>query len=135
MSDTLAWLDRLLRVTNDHDLDALVACFAPDYVNNTPTHPGRGFVGRDQVRRNWEQIFAFVPDVHAEVVDAAVDGSTIWSQWNMRGTRRDGTAQHLAGVIIFGLDGDTARTATFFLEPVDESPDSVNDAVRDQVVR
>lgn len=39
-------------------------------------HPERGFTGRDQVRRNWEQIFAAVPDVTAEVVRIAVDGDT-----------------------------------------------------------
>lgn len=135
MSDAGAWLDRLERVTNAHDLDAVVACFAADYENTTPAHPGRGFVGRDQVRRNWEQIFAFVPDIQVEVVAACVDGSTVWSQWDMRGSRRDGSTHHLAGVIVFGLDGNTARTGAFFLEPVDETSGSVDDAVRGQVFR
>jgi len=135
MTDALTWLDRLTRATNDHDLDALTACFADDYENITPAHPSRGFVGRDQVRRNWEQIFAFVPDVRGTLVAAAADGGTVWSQWELRGTRRDGSAHHLAGVIIFEVDGDTARRATFFLEAVDESPGSVDDAVRRQVVR
>lgn len=135
MSDTQAWLDRLVRATNDRDLDALVACFAADYENTTPAHPSRGFTGRDQVRRNWEQIFAFVPDIRTEVVAAVVDGSTVWSQWDMRGTRADGGAHHVAGVIVFGLEGGAARTARFFLEPVDETPDTVDDAVRTQVVR
>src|SRR5664279_3034738 len=86
-----AMLERLVRATNDHDLDALVDCFAADYRNETPAHPGRGFVGRDQVRKNWEQIFAFVPDVTAEVVRSAADGNTVWSEWEMRGTRPDGS--------------------------------------------
>ena len=63
-----AMVERLVRATNDHDVDALAACFAEDYENETPVHPARGFRGREQVRRNWEQIFAFVPDVRAEVV-------------------------------------------------------------------
>lgn len=135
MTDALTWLDRLVRATNDHDLDALTSCFADDYENITPAHPSRGFVGREQVRRNWEQIFEFVPDVRATVVAAAADGGTVWSQWDMQGTRRDGSAHHLAGVIIFEVDGGTAHRATFFLEAVDESEDSVNDAVTRQVVR
>ena len=135
MNDARRWLDRLQRATNDHDLDALVACFASDYENETPAHPERGFGGRDQVRRNWEQIFEFVPDVRAEVVAATTDDAVVWSQWDMRGTRRDGSRHHLVGVIIFELDGDTARRATFFLEPVDASSGSVDDAVRSQVVR
>ena len=56
-------MDRLCAATNAHDLDGIVGCFAEDYRNETPVHPARGFVGREQVRRNWQQIFAFVPDV------------------------------------------------------------------------
>ena len=135
MTDPRAWLDRLVRATNAHDLDALVACFAADYVNVAPAHPGRGFVGSAQVRQNWQQILAAVPDIRAEVVAAAFDGQTAWTQWDMRGTRRDGSPHHMAGVIVFEVADDTACKATFFLEPVDEAAGSVDDAIRDEVVR
>ena len=49
-------LGRLIQATNAHDIDAIVACFAPAYRNDTPAHPARSFTGRDQVRRTWEQI-------------------------------------------------------------------------------
>jgi ketosteroid isomerase-like protein len=128
-------VERLVRATNDHDIDALVACFAPEYSNETPVHPGRGFRGRDQVRRNWEQIFAFVPDVRAEVVRLTADGDTVWSEWEMNGTRRDGTAHHMRGVILFGVRDGLAQWARFYLEPVEDETGTVDDAVRDQVVR
>jgi ketosteroid isomerase-like protein len=135
MTDARAWVDRLVAATNAHDLEALVGCFARDYRNITPAHPGRGFTGREQVRRNWEQIFASVPDLRADVVASTVDGSTVWTQWDMRGTRADGSAHRMAGVIIFDVTGDVAQAATFFLEPVDAGDDSVDQAVRAQVVR
>lgn len=128
-------VDRLLAATNAHDLEALVACFAPDYSNETPLHPSRGFRGRDQVRRNWEQIFGFVPDLQAEVTRRAVDGDTAWTEWVMTGTRRDGSAHRMAGVILFGVADGVAGWARFYLEPVDESTSGVDDAVRAQVVR
>ena len=56
-------IDRLIQATNEHDLEGIVGCFAADYRNETPAHPARGFVGRDQVRRNWTQILAAVPDI------------------------------------------------------------------------
>ncbi|MEO6412854.1 MAG: nuclear transport factor 2 family protein [Pedococcus sp.] len=39
-------VQRVVDATNAHDLDSLVECFAPGYVNQTPAHPGRSFVGR-----------------------------------------------------------------------------------------
>jgi ketosteroid isomerase-like protein len=128
-------VERLVRATNDHDLDALVKCFADEYENETPAHPARGFCGRAQVRRNWEQIFAFVPDIRAEVLQTAIDGDTVWTEWEMSGTRRDGKRHCMRGVIIFGVADGVARWARFYLEPADDGVDTVDDAVGQQVVR
>lgn len=122
-------VERLRRATDDHDLDAIVGCFAEDYVNETPAHPGRGFAGREQVRTNWRQILGGVPDIRADVLHSAVDGNSIWSEWEMRGTRIDGTPHLMRGVIIFGVDGDLISSARFYLEPVDPGADGVNGAV------
>ncbi len=135
MDAARSWLERLLAATNDHDVDRLVSCFAADYRNETPSHPARGFTGREQVRANWEQIFAFVPDVRAEVTNIAVDGTKVWTEWDMRGTRRDATPHHMAGVVIFEVVDGEAVAARFYLEPVDRSAATVDDAVRQQVVR
>ena len=53
-----------------------MACFAPDYRAEMPVHPDRGFTGRAQVRTNWEQILAFVPDLTVQVQRCTVDGAT-----------------------------------------------------------
>lgn len=127
-------VERLVIAANEHDLEGLVACFGEEYENETPAHPARGFRGREQVRRNWGQMFAFVPDLRAEVARTAVEGNTAWSEWEMVGTRRDGSVHHMRGVIIFGVHDDVATWARFYLEPVDPSDDSVDDAVRRQVI-
>ena len=133
MTGSLAAIDRLVRATNEHDLESIADCFAEDYRNETPAHPARGFEGRAQVRRNWEQILAFVPDVHVEVVRSAAEGDTVWSEWEMLGTRRDGRKHWMRGVIVFGVSGDSIRWARFYLEPVDVSDKTVDDAVVEQV--
>src|SRR3954451_1337607 len=91
---------RLQRAVNDHDLDALVACFAADYRNETPAHPARGVIGREQVRRNWGQILGAVPDLVADLRMIA-DDSTAWTEWEMRGTRVAGSPHLMRGVVIF----------------------------------
>ena len=131
--DAAAVLARLERATNAHDLNALVACFDPDYRNDTPAHPERSFTGREQVRRNWQQIFAAVPDVTATVVRFAVNGNEAWSEWEHRGTRRDGSAHMMRGVVIFGVGNGSLIWARLYLEPVQEGGGNVDAAVRQQV--
>src|SRR4051812_27688027 len=87
--DPSAVVGRLRDATNAHDLDGIVACFAPDYRNETPVHPARDFVGREQVRRNWSQILAAIPDVTTEILASVSSGDTVWTEWEHRGTRAD----------------------------------------------
>ena len=122
-------VDRLVQAVNEHDLDGLVACFDDDYVNETPAHPQRGFRGSEQVRQNWAQIFAAVPDIRARVPRAAVDGDTVWTEWELAGTRRDGASFLMRGVVIFGVVEGSVVTARFYLEPVEENSGDVNAAV------
>jgi hypothetical protein len=128
-------LGRLVQATNAHDLDAIAACFASGYRNDTPVHPTRSFIGREQVRRNWEQILGFVPNIHAELLRTSAQDDVVWSEWEQRGTRRDGTPHLMRGVIIFGIEDDAITWARFYLEPVQHEGGNVDDAVRAQVAR
>lgn len=120
-------IQSLLDAVNDRDLPSLVACFAEDYANETPAHPQRGFRGRDQVHHNWTQIFAQVPDVQARVSRYVVDGSTVWTEWAMAGTRRnDTTAFEMTGVVIYNVTGGAIESASFYLEPVERASGDVN---------
>ena len=121
-----AVVQRLLAAINAHDLDAMVALFAADYVNEWPAHPQRGFRGNEQVRRNWSQIFAGVPDLQARLPRMVVDGDTVWTEWDMSGTRRDGGAHLTRGVSIFGVSQGRLAWVRFYLEPVEESSGDVD---------
>jgi ketosteroid isomerase-like protein len=129
-----SFTSRLAAATNLHDVDKVVDCFTQDYVNLTPVHPARGFVGREQVRRNWSQIFAMVPDLVATPVTSHRHGDEVWSEWEMRGRRRDGADHLMRGVIAFTVTGqgdqERARSARFYLEVVDTQPLDADGAVR-----
>ena len=107
-------------------LEAMVALFADDYVNEWPAHPHRGFRGNQQVRRNWSQIFAGVPDLRARLPRIAVDDDTVWTEWDISGTRRDGAAHLMRGVAIFGVTDAAITSVRFYLEPVEEASGDVN---------
>ena len=121
-----AVVERLVEAINAHDLEAMVACFADDYVNEWPAHPQRSFRGNQQVRRNWSQIFAGVPDLRARLPRTVVDGGTVWTEWDISGTRRDGAAFLMRGVSIFGVTEGRLAWVRFYLEPVEETSGDVN---------
>jgi len=117
---------RLLAAINAHDLEAMVACFADNYLNEWPAHPQRGFRGNQQVRTNWSQIFAGVPDLRARLPRTVVDGDTVWAEWDLSGTRGDGAAFLMRGVSIFGVAEDRLAWVRFYLEPVEEDSGDVD---------
>ena len=120
---------QLVAAVNDHDLDAVVGLFTADYQNQTPMHPARSFTGNHQVRRNWETLFAAVPDLSAEVIAQAVGDDDVWTEWTVDGTRRDGTEHRMRGVVIFTVVDDQATAARFYLEPLDSGDGDVNAAI------
>ena len=133
ISQPVDFLGRLEGATNAHDVEAVVQCFTTDYVNTAPAHPARAFTGSAQIRKNWEEIFSFVPDITVRVLAQAGDDQEVWSEWEMRGTRRDGSRHLLRGVIVFSLRGGRASAARFFLEPVDDGPVAIDEAVARQL--
>ena len=134
-SSALALVERLKEAVNRHDLESLAGCFAPDFMNETPVHPARSFQGCEQVRSNWAQIFAGVPDIEAEVLRTSVDSGSAWTEWEMRGTRRDGAPHLMRGVSIFGVGDDQFTSVRFYLEPVELGGAGVDAAVRQAVGR
>lgn len=122
---------RMFAAAGRHDLDAMVAEFADDYVNITPNHPARNFTGSSQVRSNWSALFAGIPDLTVQIRDAATasDGK-VWVEWAVRGTRRDGLPVEQAGVAIFASGSGKIFAVRFYLEPVDPGSSGVDEAVR-----
>ena len=60
----------------------------------------------------------------------AEDGGTVWSEWQLIGTRGDSSVHELRGVIIFTVEQELISTARFYLEPVERDSGTVDDAVR-----
>jgi len=113
-------IERIREATNQHDLDALVACFAPDYQSAFPAHPDRAFQGHAQLRKNWTQIFHTVPNVHTELLRAAADGNTVWAEWEWTGTLASGGPFLQRGVTIHGVDQGKTSWVRLYMEPVRE---------------
>jgi ketosteroid isomerase-like protein len=131
----LATVTRLLDATNEHDLEGIVACFSPDYRNESPAHPAQSFTGSDQVRRNWTVILDGIPDLRCTIPALTVDGDQVWTEWRMTGTRRDGSTHEMAGVVVFTLPADLITASRFYLEPVEQQGGTADETVERLIVR
>ena len=114
--------ERMIQAANRHDLDGMVACFAPDFRSEQPLHPERAFTGPAGVRNNWSFFFTTIPDIQIEIVNEVTAGDTVWAELHYHGTQTDGKKFALKGVIIVGIRGDQIRWARVYVEPVQELP-------------
>lgn len=109
---------RIQQAINEHDLEALTACFESDYQSEFPAHLERAFSGHTQMRANWRQIFGGIPDLHAELIRMAVHDDTAWSEWEWQGTRLDGERFWQRGVTLQGVQNGKVVWARLYMEPV-----------------
>ncbi len=122
---------RLVEVMNRHDIAEMTALFSSDYRSEQPAHPNLGFSGAEQVRANWTQMFAGVPDLRVECVADTDDGTTAWTEWRWSGTHPDGTPFAMSGVAIFGLADDRIASARLYMEPVEQGGAGIEERVQD----
>jgi ketosteroid isomerase-like protein len=112
--------ERMIQAANRHDLDAMVACFAPDFRSEQPFHPERNFTGQAGVRKNWSFFFSTMPDFQVEVLSEAVEGDTVWAELNYHGTQADGKKHVTRGVTIQCIQADQIIWARLYIETVQE---------------
>jgi len=123
-------IERLAVAMNAHDLDATVLLIHPDYRSEQPAHPSRNFVGRAQMRANWEVMFAGIPDFRADICRSVQEGNTTWTEWHWRGTRSDGQTFDMRGVTLFDIAADQIVAGRLFMEDVERDGAGIEQVVR-----
>src|SRR6476646_2464124 len=124
-----ALTDRLVVAMNAHDLDGAASLFDPDYRSEQPAHPARAFIGRAQMRANWQAMFTGVPDFHAEICRSVDEGDCSWSEWRWSGTRTDGQPFAMSGVTIFRTDGEQIVAGQLDMEEVERAAVGIEQTV------
>jgi hypothetical protein len=81
------------------------------------------------VRQNWSRMFAGIPDIRADIVQQAVAGDEIWTEWRWHGTYQDDTRCDMRGVTIFRIRDSRICWGRFFMEPVQEADPDIDAAV------
>jgi ketosteroid isomerase-like protein len=123
-------LEKLRDASNSHDARRMASLFAEDYRSVQPLHPGRAFVGRAQVLRNWSSVFEGVPDFTSELVASASEGENEWGEWDWRGRHKDGSPFAMRGVIILVVRDGLIAEGRLYMEPVEEDDEDIDAAVQ-----
>lgn len=108
------WIEAI----NNHDVERVAACFAVDYEDEAPARRGEFVRGRDQVRANFERLFADMPDIHAELRASVDQGEGVWVEWAMAGNRPDGTRMEFVGVNRFWVTDGLLKRGRIYTELV-----------------
>lgn len=104
----LTLLDDFAAAWNRHDVDALMACMAPDCVFEASAGPdvtGTRHVGTSAVRAAYAAVFATYADARWNRPRHFVAGTRAVSEWTFAGTTKDGTRVEVNGCDIFTLVG------------------------------
>lgn len=105
---TLTLLDAFAAAWNRHDVDALMACMAPDCVFEAAAGPdvtGARHEGPDAVRRAYAAVFATYADARWNQPRHVIAGDRAVSEWTFTGTTKDGSRVEVNGCDIFTLRG------------------------------
>ena len=110
--------ERMIEAANRHGLEAMLACFAPDFRSEQPFHPERNFTGHADIRKNWSFFFSTMPDFRVDILSEVIEGDTVWAELLYHGTQVDGTKQVTRGVTIQGIQADQIVWARLYIEIV-----------------
>ena len=97
---------------NAHDITAIMSHMTNDCVFEASAGPdfdGEKFVGQEQVKKAFEDVFATFPDAHWGNARHVISGNRGFSEWVFAGTKPDGTKVEVTGVDLFTFtDGKIA---------------------------
>ena len=112
--------ERMIQAANRHDLEAMVACFVPEFRSEQPLHPERNFTGQAGVRKNWSFFFTTIPDIQVDILNEVQEGDTVWAELYYHGIQTDGKRFTVKGVTVTGIQADKIAWARLYIEPVQE---------------
>ncbi|HEV8284327.1 MAG TPA: nuclear transport factor 2 family protein [Chitinophagaceae bacterium] len=111
---TIAILDGFASAFNAHDADKIVSYMTDDCIFEASAGPdadGEKFVGKEAVKKAFEDIFKNYPDAKWNNPHHFISGNRAVSEWIFTGTKPDGSK-----VEVMGCDLFTFRDGKIFIK-------------------
>jgi len=101
---TMAILEGFADAFNAHDIDKILSYMTDDCIFEASAGPdadGEKFVGKDAVRKAFEDVFKNFPDAHWSNPHHFISGNRAVSEWTFTGTKPDGSKMEVNGCDLF----------------------------------
>ena len=106
---TIAILDGFANAFNAHDADRILLYMTDDCVFEASAGPdvdGEKFIGKEAVKKAFEDVFKNYPDAHWGNARHFISGDRAVSEWTFTGTKTDGTKVEVTGCDLFTFIGE-----------------------------
>ena len=103
---TIAILDSFANAFNAHDADKIMSYMTDDCIFEASAGPdinGERFVGKEAVKKAFENVFKNYPDAKWIDPHHFISGERAVSEWTFIGTKRDGSKVEVTGCDLFTL--------------------------------
>jgi len=101
---SIAILDGFANAFNAHDAEKIVSYMTDDCIFQASAGPdveGEKFVGREAVKKAFEDIFKNYPDARWNDLRHFISGDRAVSEWTFTGTKADGSKVEVTGCDLF----------------------------------
>ena len=101
---TVDFLQSFADAFNAHDIKAIMSHMTDDCVFEASAGPdadGQSFVGQEQVKKAFEDVFATYPDAQWRNPRHFISGDRGFTEWTFTGTKKDGTKVEVTGCDLF----------------------------------
>lgn len=101
---TMGILEGFADAFNAHDIDKILSYMTDDCIFEASAGPdadGEKFVGKDAVRKAFEDVFKNFPDAHWSNPHHFISGNRAVSEWTFTGTKPDGSKMEVNGCDLF----------------------------------
>ena len=100
----IAILDGLAKAFNEHNVDKILSYMTDDCVFEASAGPnadGERFVGKEAVKKAFEDVFKTFPDANWGSARHFISGDRAVSEWTFTGTKQDGSKLEVTGCDLF----------------------------------
>jgi len=119
---------RFFQAVNDHDLDAIEACYHDDYVSEQPCFPSRRFTGPKAVRKVYETMYPRIKGVRYDIISHSFtelpNGTTVgFVEVNLTDEEQQ---NNVKGVFRMEADHGKIRSGRLYMTPVQEDAGNID---------